>query len=412
VAATNTFFERADVVKTLGEKAPSGWRLLVPLGDLSPGEHLITVLVRAGPAGQPRVLPARTLVVPPDSREFIPRDWSLEQAARHVAAVLERRQAPEGYWLTQHTTSTRFENPVQELNIFANVEMIDVLGPVAGEARVSQLLERARGFLTRQIEDTGLVRYHGRPDLPSHGRLGCRITPDADDTALVWRVAPSESPELKARALATLARYKTADGLYRTWLAPPDRYECLDPGEDPNPPDIGIQLHVYLWLRQADPPAARALCQALLARARDQRLWVYYRMAPPVVLLRLPEMARAGCPLDLPAGRLDSPVTGQGVWLELLRRLHQLGASGQVTEDQRADNAAFLQRLATGGFGVLAREPVLFYHNDLSASVSRFYWSQELGYALWLRLYAENGRARVTPSAQPTASQGASHTPP
>ena len=28
-----------------------------------------------------------------------------------------------------------------------------------------------------------------------------------------------------------------------------------------------------------------------------------------------------------------------------------------------------------------------FYHNDTSATVSRFYWSQDFGYALWLRLY-------------------------
>jgi hypothetical protein len=31
--------------------------------------------------------------------------------------------------------------------------------------------------------------------------------------------------------------------------------------------------------------------------------------------------------------------------------------------------------------------PPLLYHNDLSASVKRFYWSEDVGYALWLRLY-------------------------
>jgi hypothetical protein len=43
---------------------------------------------------------------------------------------------------------------------------------------------------------------------------------------------------------------------------------------------------------------------------------------------------------------------------------------------------------------LLARTPPLLYHNDLTASVHRFYWSEELGYALWLRLYFENERAR------------------
>jgi hypothetical protein len=31
------------------------------------------------------------------------------------------------------------------------------------------------------------------------------------------------------------------------------------------------------------------------------------------------------------------------------------------------------------------------YHNDQTASVPRFYWSEEFGYALWLRLYFELG---------------------
>jgi hypothetical protein len=29
----------------------------------------------------------------------------------------------------------------------------------------------------------------------------------------------------------------------------------------------------------------------------------------------------------------------------------------------------------------------LLYQNDLTASVPRFYWSLDAGYALWLRLY-------------------------
>jgi hypothetical protein len=28
----------------------------------------------------------------------------------------------------------------------------------------------------------------------------------------------------------------------------------------------------------------------------------------------------------------------------------------------------------------------LLYHNDLTATVPRYYWSEDVGYALWLRL--------------------------
>ena len=43
--------------------------------------------------------------------------------------------------------------------------------------------------------------------------------------------------------------------------------------------------------------------------------------------------------------------------------------------------------LASDDFAQLRRSPPLLYHNDLSATVKRFYWSEDFGYALWLRLY-------------------------
>jgi len=53
-------------------------------------------------------------------------------------------------------------------------------------------------------------------------------------------------------------------------------------------------------------------------------------------------------------------------------------------------------RLGGDDFARLRRSPPLLYHNDLSATVNRFYWSEDVGYALWLRLYqasdVESGR--------------------
>src|SRR5260370_34428102 len=118
-----------------------------------------------------------------------------------------------------------------------------------------------------RIRLEGSFAYHGRPDAPTIGTLGCAITPDADDTALVWRIAPGAHPELLPIALATLDRYRTSEALYRTWLAPRDRYQCIDPGKDPDPSDVVIQMHVLMLLAQVDPPAAHALWRA---RARYQ----------------------------------------------------------------------------------------------------------------------------------------------
>jgi hypothetical protein len=194
-------------------------------------------------------------------------------------------------------------------------------------------------------------------------------------------------------ALATLSRYRTPDGLYRTWLAPRDRYACIDPGKDPNPADIGIQMHVLMLLAQADPPAARALCEALRKRSADEDIWVYYKMAPPIVILRLMDLREAGCPLQPPPARLQAVVPGQELWVEVARRL-QARESAVDRYAAYAQTSDLLRKLAADEFSLIARTPPLLYHNDLTASVRRFYWSEDLGYALWLRLYVENERER------------------
>lgn len=384
-AGTSTFFERIDVARTLGEASPSGWKIMFPADKLASGEHRVSVLVRANAGGEPRLLGARKLTVPTEAER---RDQELATAARHAAKVLAERQQGPGYWLTAFTGKPAFERPGREMNTFLNAVLSDIAGPVAEMAGIDGPLRRARDFLRNQIEEGGLVRYHGRPDAPTIGTLGCAITPDADDTALVWRIAPDSRTELLPMVIQTLKQFRTPDGLYRTWLAPREHYQCIDPGKDPNPADIAIQIHVLMWLSRADPPAARALCDALRKRLDDEALWVFYKMAPPLLILRLGDLGKAGCPLQLPASRLQTSVGGQDIWIEALELLRRV-----ENGDDAAGATALLRKLAAEDFALLARAPPLLYHNDLSASVRRFYWSEELGYALWLRLYYENERA-------------------
>jgi hypothetical protein len=391
-------------VRALGEASPSGWRITVRARDLAPGEHVVGVFVRAHGGGEPRLLKERTFTLP-TKNDAGRRDGALVDAAQRAAGVLGERQQGGGYWLTAYTDEPRFERPRKEMNTFINAIMIDVAAPVAEAAGLAGMLARARDFLTNQIEAGGLVRYHGRPDAPTIGSLGCAITPDADDTALVWRIAPGERSELLPTALATLGRFRTADGLYRTWLAPRERYECIDPGRDPNPVDVAIQIHVLMLLTQADPPAARALCEALQKRSADDDIWVYYKMAPPIVILRLADLRKAGCPLQLPQARQQAVVPGQEVWIEAAQLL-QLMDSAEDRDATYRRTTELLRKLAADGFSLIARTPPLLYHNDLTASVHRYYWSEELGYALWLRLYFENERARSRPTCR---ESGASH---
>ena len=388
IGSTRTFFERPDVVRMLGETAPSGWQVTFPNETLAPGEHVVTALVRAHVGSQQRMLATRSFTV----SNSVP---NLAASARRAAVILNERQSRRGYWLSEFSKTTQFVPGRQELNIFTNAALIDVMEPVAKQGGLAATMARARKFLKSQIEDNGLVRYHGRPNLPTMGVMGCVITPDADDTALAWRIAPSDQSELLPLALSTLKQFRTPDGLYQTWLAPRHRFRCIDPGKNPNPPDIGIQLHVYMWLAQVDPSAARALCTSLQKRSTDESLWVYYRLAPPIVLLRLHEVSKAGCPLKLPPARLQTTVAGQDTWLELLDHLHHFETADDLTADRLQAVVLLLGRLAESDFASIKSNPPLLYHNDLSATVSRFYWSESFGYALWLRLHYELKRAQL-----------------
>src|SRR5260221_333461 len=308
--------------------------LAFPAAHLSLGGHSAGIHVRAHEIEEEPHTERPTLALATkDRRDHRSRD--LADSARGAAETLAERQQGPGYWLTAFTDEPRFEKPRQELNTFTNAVMIDIAEPVAKEAGIAVLLGRTRAFLANQIEADGLVRYHGRPDAPTNREVwSCVITPDADDTALVWRIAPCANRELLSKALATLGQFRAANGLYKTWLPPQDRYQCIDPGRDPNPTDIGIQMHMLMLLAQVDRPAALALCAALSKELFDDNFWVYYtRMAPLIPMLRLTDLHKAGCPLQLPQSRLQTAIADQRVWVEVVGLVGRLERAQATSAD-------------------------------------------------------------------------------
>jgi hypothetical protein len=320
-----------------------------------------------------------------------PPHSDLPQRARQAAALIARRQHPRGYWLTTFTAGVTLVDPREEMNTFTTAIMTDMIGPAAADSGLGASVKAAKRFLASQVEADGLVRYNGRPDGPTIGVLGCIITPDADDTSLVWRIAPGLRPELRSTALGTLKRYRTAEGLYRTWLATPDNYQCVNKGADPNPADAVIQMHVLMMLAEADPSAAKALCLALGQAFDQDRIWVYYKKAPLLPMLRETDLQAAGCDLPLPQSRAGTAAAGQDMWMAAARLLSRaLGTAGPSPSFAEAQN--LLRRLADDDFASVQHTPPILYHNDLTASVRRFYWSEDFGYALWLRLWFETER--------------------
>jgi hypothetical protein len=122
----------------------------------------------------------------------------------------------------------------------------------------------------------------------------------------------------------------------------------------------------------------------------QDRIWVYYRLTPLVPILRLTDLQRVGCTLDLPESRMRTTVAGQDIWVSVVR------AIARTPPGDASAMKSMLRQLAKDDFALLRQNPPLLYHNDLSATVPRYYWSEDVGYALWLRLaidYAHVGHS-------------------
>jgi len=158
-----------------------------------------------------------------------------------------------------------------------------------------------------------------------------------------------------------------------------------------NPADVAVQMHIYLFLASRHPDAARSLCDALRPRMEDDRIWVYYEVAPFIPRLREVDLALRGCAVRVPERRLRGQPAGQVPYLELaeLRRRLLMKEDGAAARDSLR---VLLARLARDGFAAIERQPPLVYHNDLTATPPHFHWSADIGYALWLRSYVETQR--------------------
>ena len=393
IGSTSDFLTRAPVNELIQSVSPSGWSVSANTQGIPTGERVLQLAVRVEPRSDIRIVReqrvfviAQTLPAKATMPQKPASGPELDAMAQRAVSLLREHQSDYGFWLTSYTKDLRYESPQQEMNTFLTSMLVDLLSPIARQRSLNDAVERARRHLAAQIESNGLVRYHGLPDGPTIGKLGCVITADADDTALAWRIAGRGAADSRLQPmLGELGRYRDARGLYRTWLAPQNQYQCLDPGRDPNPTDMVIQMHVYLMLRGLDPSAAQNLCNALQRSFWDEDIWTYYAKAPLVPYLRSAELRQLGCVIPLPSERLALPAKGQEIWSEAMGLLVEAMAAPQDL-DTRQSIRNLLGRLGSDDFAQLRRSPPLLYHNDLTASVKRFYWSEDFGYALWLRL--------------------------
>jgi len=163
-------------------------------------------------------------------------------------------------------------------------------------------------------------------------------------------------------------------------------------------------MHLLQLLLPEQPAAGRALCQALGPQLGNDAIWAYYAKTSLVPMLRTRDLERAGCRLTLPASRMQTSIRDQEIWISVVQLLLRATGTGGPPPDA-AEVTGVLQTLASDDFALVRRNPPLLYHNDLTATVPRYYWSVDVGYALWLRLAHESGQiARPGGSAVPTGA--------
>jgi hypothetical protein len=91
----------------------------------------------------------------------------------------------------------------------------------------------------------------------------------------------------------------------------------------------------------------------------------------------------------------------QKIWSDAASLFVSVSAAPEDEILQRA-SLNVLGRIGRDDFALLRLSPPLIYHNDMTASVKRYYWSEDFGYALWLRLYeAATANPRAHPNPRP-----------
>ena len=83
---------------------------------------------------------------------------------------------------------------------------------------------------------------------------------------------------------------------------------------------------------------------------------------------------------------MRTTVAGQQIWVSVVRAAGRAPSRPGGARPDAAEVTTVLRQLADDDFALVRQSPPLLYHNDLTATVPRYYWSEDVGYALWLRL--------------------------
>ncbi len=167
-------------------------------------------------------------------------------------------------------------------------------------------------------------------------------------------------------------------------------------GTNPETVEIIPNIHVYLFLSKYDTLLANELCQSLQAEnvLSNPEYWVYYYRAPWLYYIRQADMAHHGCELSANLPKDIKSLASQSVYKELSVLIRDFSL-GNKYKGRNMQARKILNQLSKNNFEYIRNNPMLIYHNDLTSKAPAHFWSKDLPYALWLRLYYEYTGART-----------------
>jgi len=306
----------------------------------------------------------------------------LAERANLVKKTLIERQDKKGTWSTYVNFDTIPGNFRKDNNFFVGMLIADFLQPYINDKRIDSVINKALMLSYKNINpDNGFLKYYNRyEDMPE----------DTDDTGLFWYLARSVDTGFVFKVIDSLQKYKADNGLYLEWLRKGGVGLMSQAGTIPETVEIIPNIHVYLFLSKYDTLLANELCKVLQTGGivSEPEFWVYYYRAPWLYYIRQADMFCNNCMLkDKFPLEVKNPVS-QKYYVKASQLIRDI-ALGDTCTKTIIEAIEILNVLSFNGFEYIENNPMLIYHSDLTSKAPAHFWSYDVPYALWLRMYHE-----------------------
>jgi hypothetical protein len=183
-----------------------------------------------------------------------------------AVSFLRENQTSHGEFRTRRGERADLSDGVPESSIFTTAHALHALEH-ASDFGVEDLRAAGLRFLLEQKEDGDVWRYWS-----TRSARRTHAPPDADDTACSAFALRHARPDVfRGRNVETLLRWRSAEGLFLTWLEDPAPFGW------PNDVDSVVNANVLLYLGDgAATEKVSAYLRGLVAESREALSYHYY----------------------------------------------------------------------------------------------------------------------------------------